>query len=219
MRKFYKIIIGIIIVVVLALIAIGYALKPSSPIVNEDRISNIDESLDVAKINKEILKTVRVKDGKLNASMEINDDLFKKILKNTLVNSNNQKLQESSVNLDQDDVIMKYPRKVGLWDTQVDVKMKAEEQDGNLVLTVHDVKLGKIKVADSVFMKKLEKMMEGKSNIVSTDKNKIYVNLKSSNVSIDNIVLKDSILKVDFSLTKENLINIGGDIVGSILTF
>lgn len=219
MRKIYKIIIALIVVAVLLIVAIGYALKPADPIVNEDRVSNIDESLDLIQVNKDILKTVRLEDRKLNASLEMNDDLFKKILKNTLVNANNQKLQEASINLDQDEILMKYPRKLGPWDTQVDVRMKAEDKDGRLVLTVNDVKLGKIKVKNSIFMKKFEKMIDGKNNIVSTEGDRIYVNLKSSNVSIDKIRLKDSILKIDFSFTKENLINIGGDIIGSLLTF
>lgn len=219
MKKIYKIIIGLIIVFIIALLAIGYALKPSSPIVNEDRVSNVDESLDLAQLNKEILKTVRLKDGKLNASMVMNDDLFKKLVKDTLVSANNQNFQESSFNLDNNEIAMKYPVKMGPWNSQMDIKMGAEDKDGNLLLTVHDVKLGKIKVPDSVFIKKMEEMTQDKEGAISTEKNKIYVNLKSSNVSIDKITLKDSVLRLDFSLSKENLINIGGDIIGSILTF
>lgn len=219
MKKIYKIIIGLIIVFIIALLAIGYALKPSSPIVNEDRVSNVDESLDLAQLNKEILKTVRLKDGKLNASMVMNDDLFKKLVKDTLVSANNQNFQESSFNLDNNEIAMKYPVKMGPWNSQMDIKMGAEDKDGNLLLTVHYVKLGKIKVPDSVFIKKMEEMTQDKEGAISTEKNKIYVNLKSSNVSIDKITLKDSVLRLDFSLSKENLINIGGDIIGSILTF
>lgn len=219
MKGIFKKLLVIVVVIFALITAVGYSLKPSDPINNKDRLCNVDENIDIAQINKKVVKSINIQNGGAVVDMEFNDYVFKKLLKYNIVKYGRQDLEAYAFNLKGDKLLAQVPQIIGPFKSQVDVLMSLGNDKDNLILSVDSVKVGKIKLPKYIVDNKLDSSISTGIDRISNENGKIYINLNSVDFGIKRIYIKDSILKLKIEITKDDIKKIGIEIIDNLFDF
>ncbi|WP_101773676.1 hypothetical protein [Peptostreptococcus faecalis] len=217
MKKLIKFILILVVVLGMMTAGIGYALKPTDEIKKDQRLWNIEDNLNVASLNSDFLKNASISGDNIETRVTFDNDMFNKILKYAFSQSGTTNLDESAFVLDGKNLIVKHPIQIGIWNSQADVYSKLYNEDGKVVFDIEQVKIGKITVPKSIVSSQIKNIVHEDTDGIRVEDNKIYLDIKSSNVNLKKVDINDS--KIDLSLyfTKENLIKIKNDVVDSLL--
>ena len=184
MKKIIKILLGLTVLFALLMLTVTYFLKPSDRLKNDDRLWNVSDNVDIDSYNREVLGNISLDKGKLVSEIKIDDYNFKKLLKYALAHNGNAEMQEASYSLKGDRILIKYPVKLWLWNSQVDIEASLSNTSNELVFKVEEAKLGKVNLSKNMISRVLAKLKEtGYGNIRIEDK-KIYVQVNAPNISI-----------------------------------
>ncbi len=219
MKGILKKIITLLVLVFVLIAAAGYSLKATDPIDDKDRLCNVDERMDVAQINKRVIKSVGLQGDGAVVDMELNNYTFRKLLKYNLVKYGKQDFEAYSFNLRGDKLLVQVPKKIGSFDSQIDVLMSLGNDKDNMILSVDKVKVGKIPLPKSLVDNKIDDMVSLGVDRISTEKGKIYINLNNVDLGIEKIYIKDSNLEIKLKVTKEDIKKIGVEIIDSLFDF
>lgn len=219
MKGILKKIITLLVLVFVLIAAAGYSLKATDPIDDKDRLCNVDERMDVAQINKRVIKSVGLQGDGAVVDMELNNYTFRKLLKYNLVKYGKQDFEAYSFNLRGDKLLVQVPKKIGPFDSQIDVLMSLGNDKDNMILSVDKVKVGKIPLPKSLVDNKLDDMVSLGVDRISTEKGKIYISLNNVDLGIEKIYIKDSNLKLKLKITKDDIRKIGIEIIDSLFDF
>lgn len=219
MKGILKKIITLLVLVFVLIAAAGYSLKATDPIDDKDRLCNVDERMDVAQINKRVIKSVGLQGDGAVVDMELNNYTFRKLLKYNLVKYGKQDFEAYSFNLRGDKLLVQVPKKIGPFDSQIDVLMSLGNDKDNMILSVDKVKVGKIPLPKSLVDNKLDDMVSLGVDRISTEKGKIYISLNNVDLGIEKMYIKDSNLKLKLKITKDDIRKIGIEIIDSLFDF
>lgn len=219
MKGILKKIITLLVLVFVLIAAAGYSLKATNPIDDKDRLCNVDERMDIAQINKRVIKSVSLQGDGAVVDMELNNYTFRKLLKYNLVKYGKQDFEAYSFNLRGDKLLVQAPKKIGPFDSQIDVWMSLGNDKDNMILSVDKVKVGKIPLPKSLVDNKLDDMVSLGVDRISTEKGKIYISLNNVDLGIEKIYIKDSNLKLKLKITKDDIRKIGIEIIDSLFDF
>lgn len=219
MKGILKKIITLLVLVFVLIAAAGYSLKATDPIDDKDRLCNVDERMDVAQINKRVIKSVGLQGDGAVVDMELNNYTFRKLLKYNLVKYGKQDFEAYSFNLRGDKLLVQAPKKIGPFDSQIDVWMSLGNDKDNMILSVDKVKVGKIPLPKSLVDNKLDDMVSLGVDRISTEKGKIYISLNNVDLGIEKMYIKDSNLKLKLKITKDDIRKIGIEIIDSLFDF
>ncbi|MBC2577878.1 hypothetical protein HLB30_05020 [Peptostreptococcus russellii] len=219
MKGILKKIITLLVLVFVLIAAAGYSLKATDPIDDKDRLCNVDERMDVAQINKRVIKSVGLQGDGAIVDMELNNYTFRKLLKYNLVKYGKQDFEAYSFNLRGDKLLVQAPKKIGPFDSQIDVWMSLGNDKDNMILSVDKVKVGKIPLPKSLVDNKLDDMVSLGVDRISTEKGKIYISLNNVDLGIEKMYIKDSNLKLKLKITKDDIRKIGIEIIDSLFDF
>ncbi|MGP1583740.1 hypothetical protein, partial [Peptostreptococcus stomatis] len=184
MKKIIKILLGLTVLFALLMLTVTYFLKPSDILKNDDRLWNVSDNVDIDSYNKEVLNNISLDKGKLVSEIKIDNNNFKKLLKYGMAHNGNAEMQEASYSLKGDRILIKYPVKLWLWNSQVDIGASLSNTSNELVFKVEEAKLGKVNLSKNMISRVLAKLKEtGYGNIRIEDK-KIYVQVNAPNISI-----------------------------------
>lgn len=219
MKGILKKIITLLVLVFVLIAAAGYSLKATNPINDKDRLCNVDERMDIAQINKRVIKSVSLQGDGAVVDMELNNYTFRKLLKYNLVKYGKQDFEAYSFNLRGDKLLVQAPKKIGPFDSQIDVWMSLGNDKDNMILSVDKVKVGKIPLPKSLVDNKLDDMVSLGVDRISTEKGKIYISLNNVDLGIEKMYIKDSNLKLKLKITKDDIRKIGIEIIDSLFDF
>ncbi len=219
MKGILKKIITLLVLVFVLIAAAGYSLKATNPIDDKDRLCNVDERMDIAQINKRVIKSVSLQGDGAVVDMELNNYTFRKLLKYNLVKYGKQDFEAYSFNLRGDKLLVQAPKKIGPFDSQIDVWMSLGNDKDNMILSVDKVKVGKIPLPKSLVDNKLDDMVSLGVDRISTEKGKIYISLNNVDLGIEKMYIKDSNLKLKLKITKDDIRKIGIEIIDSLFDF
>nr|WP_307760267.1 hypothetical protein [uncultured Peptostreptococcus sp.] len=219
MKGILKKIITLLVLVFVLIAAAGYSLKATNPIDDKDRLCNVDERMDIAQINKRVIKSVSLQGDGAIVDMELNNYTFRKLLKYNLVKYGKQDFEAYSFNLRGDKLLVQAPKKIGPFDSQIDVWMSLGNDKDNMILSVDKVKVGKIPLPKSLVDNKLDDMVSLGVDRISTEKGKIYISLNNVDLGIEKMYIKDSNLKLKLKITKDDIRKIGIEIIDSLFDF
>lgn len=219
MKGILKRIITLLVLVFVLIAAAGYSLKATNPIDDKDRLCNVDERMDIAQINKRVIKSVSLQGDGAVVDMELNNYTFRKLLKYNLVKYGKQDFEAYSFNLRGDKLLVQAPKKIGPFDSQIDVWMSLGNDKDNMILSVDKVKVGKIPLPKSLVDNKLDDMVSLGVDRISTEKGKIYISLNNVDLGIEKMYIKDSNLKLKLKITKDDIRKIGIEIIDSLFDF
>lgn len=219
MKGILKKIITLLVLVFVLIAAAGYSLKATNPIDDKDRLCNVDERMDIAQINKRVIKSVSLQGDGAVVDMELNNYTFRKLLKYNLVKYGKQDFEAYSFNLRGDKLLVQAPKKIGPFDSQIDVWMSLGNDKDNMILSVDKVKVGKIPLPKSLVDNKLDDMVSLGVDRISTEKGKIYISLNNVDLGIEKMYIKDSNLEIKLKVTKEDIKKIGVEIIDSLFDF
>lgn len=219
MKGILKRIITLLVLVFVLIAAAGYSLKATNPIDDKDRLCNVDERMDIAQINKRVIKSVSLQGDGAIVDMELNNYTFRKLLKYNLVKYGKQDFEAYSFNLRGDKLLVQAPKKIGPFDSQIDVWMSLGNDKDNMILSVDKVKVGKIPLPKSLVDNKLDDMVSLGVDRISTEKGKIYISLNNVDLGIEKMYIKDSNLKLKLKITKDDIRKIGIEIIDSLFDF
>lgn len=219
MKGMLKKIITLLVLVFVLIAAAGYSLKATNPIDDKDRLCNVDERMDIAQINKRVIKSVSLQGDGAVVDMELNNYTFRKLLKYNLVKYGKQDFEAYSFNLRGDKLLVQAPKKIGPFDSQIDVWMSLGNDKDNMILSVDKVKVGKIPLPKSLVDNKLDDMVSLGVDRISTEKGKIYISLNNVDLGIEKMYIKDSNLKLKLKITKDDIRKIGIEIIDSLFDF
>lgn len=217
MKKLLKAILIIVILFFITLFSISYALKPTDSIENDQRLWHVENNLNPAVLNKDIVKNIRLEGDKLSTIVYLDNDMLNKVLKYALSQAGNPSIQEMAFSLKGNHLVVKTPVMVGIWKSQIDVYMLVKSENNLLILTVDNAKLGKIKLPNSLVSRKLKGTIGKDSEIVKTNGKNVYIKFKAPNVNLDSASIDNSVIKLGLSLSKENLTKLGNNILGDII--
>lgn len=219
MKGMLKKIITLLVLVFVLIAAAGYSLKATNPIDDKDRLCNVDERMDITQINKRVIKSVSLQGDGAVVDMELNNYTFRKLLKYNLVKYGKQDFEAYSFNLRGDKLLVQAPKKIGPFDSQIDVWMSLGNDKDNMILSVDKVKVGKIPLPKSLVDNKLDDMVSLGVDRISTEKGKIYISLNNVDLGIEKMYIKDSNLKLKLKITKDDIRKIGIEIIDSLFDF
>lgn len=181
--------------------SVNYLLSPSEKIDNSKRICNIDDNINIRDINRDVIKSIEIND-KAIINMEINNTLFKKIIKYNLLKSGEIGLEASVVELENDYVNIISPYKIGFYNTVIEAHLKLSTNKKSLIFDVDSLKVGKLKLPDFIKDKFIKEFTNAKSKSkrIYSSNDKIYLNFGDTGVKIKNIEILNSILHIKFEI-------------------
>lgn len=212
MKKIIKILLGLTVLFALLMLTVTYFLKPSDRLKNDDRLWNVSDNVDIDSYNREVLGNISLDKGKLVSEIKIDDYNFKKLLKYALAHNGNAEMQEASYSLKGDRILIKYPVKLWLWNSQVDIEASLSNTSNELVFKVEEAKLGKVNLSKNMISRVLAKLKEtGYGNIRIEDK-KIYVQVNAPNISIRKASIANDVMRLQVLVKYKGRINIQREI-------
>lgn len=217
MKKIIKILLGLTVLFALLMLTVTYFLKPSDRLKNDDRLWNVSDNVDIDSYNREVLGNISLDKGKLVSEIKIDDYNFKKLLKYALAHNGNAEMQEASYSLKVDRILIKYPVKLWLWNSQVDIEASLSNTSNELVFKVEEAKLGKVNLSKNMISRVLAKLKEtGYGNIRIEDK-KIYVQVNAPNISIRKASIANDVMRLQVLVKYKGRINIQREIIETLV--
>lgn len=217
MKKIIKILLGLTVLFALLMLTVTYFLKPSDRLKNDDRLWNVSDNVDIDSYNREVLSNISLDKGKLVSEIKIDDYNFKKLLKYALAHNGNAEMQEASYSLKGDRILIKYPVKLWLWNSQVDIEASLSNTSNELVFKVEEAKLGKVNLSKNMISRVLAKLKEtGYGNIRIEDK-KIYVQVNAPNISIRKASIANDVMRLQVLVKYKGRINIQREIIETLV--
>lgn len=217
MKKIIKILLGLTVLFALLMLTVTYFLKPSDRLKNDDRLWNVSDNVDIDSYNREVLGNISLDKGKLVSEIKIDDYNFKKLLKYALAHNGNAEMQEASYSLKGDRILIKYPVKLWLWNSQVDIEASLSNTSNELVFKVEEAKLGKVNLSKNMISRVLAKLKEtGYGNIRIEDK-KIYVQVNAPNISIRKASIANDAMRLQVLVKYKGRINIQREIIETLV--
>lgn len=217
MKKIIKILLGLTVLFALLMLTVTYFLKPSDRLKNDDRLWNVSDNVDIDSYNREVLGNISLDKGKLVSEIKIDDYNFKKLLKYALAHNGNAEMQEASYSLKGDRILIKYPVKLWLWNSQVDIEASLSNTSNELVFKVEEAKLGKVNLSKNMISRVLAKLKEtGYGNIRIEDK-KIYVQVNAPNISIRKASIANDVMRFQVLVKYKGRINIQREIIETLV--
>ena len=217
MKKIIKILIGLTVLFALLMLTVTYFLKPSDRLKNDERLWNVSDNVDIDSYNREVLGNISLDKGKLVSEIKIDDYNFKKLLKYALAHNGNAEMQEASYSLKGDRILIKYPVKLWLWNSQVDIEASLSNTSNELVFKVEEAKLGKVNLSKNMISRVLAKLKEtGYGNIRIEDK-KIYVQVNAPNISIRKASIANDVMRLQVLVKYKGRINIQREIIETLV--
>lgn len=207
MKNITKILAIIAIIILILVGAIYYFLTPSekldlSSTNKENRVVTTEDLLKGASIDTfEVLNNPLRLEGKINVSDETVQNLVYTIMKK----SDMENVEYSDIQVVKDRIKIVSPYKVlGFIDSQYELYLDLGVEKDNLVATLNDFKIGKIKVSNTIIKNVLKKYkstsglkVEGNKFIV--DKSNIYPML------VKKVDVKDNIVILNVEVEAENV--------------
>lgn len=207
MKNITKILAIIAIIILILVGAIYYFLTPSekldlSSTNKENRVVTTEDLLKGASIDTfKVLNNPLRLEGKINVSDETVQNLVYTIMKK----SNMENVEYSDIQVVKDRIKIVSPYKVlGFIDSQYELYLDLGVEKDNLVATLNDFKIGKIKVSNTIIKNVLKKYkstsglkVEGNKFIV--DKSNIYPML------VKKVDVKDNIVILNVEVEAENV--------------
>lgn len=217
MKKIIKILLGLTVLFALLMLTVTYFLKPSDRLKNDDRLWNVSDNVDIDSYNKEVLNNISLDKGKLVSEIKIDNNNFKKLLKYGMAHNGNAEMQEASYSLKGDRILIKYPVKLWLWNSQVDIEASLSNTSNELVFKVEEAKLGKVNLSKNMISRVLAKLKEtGYGNIRIEDK-KIYVQVNAPNISIRKASIANDVMRLQVLVKYKGRINIQREIIETLV--
>ena len=217
MKKIINILLGLTVLFALLMLTVTYFLKPSDRLKNDDRLWNVSDNVDIDSYNREVLSNISLDKGKLVSEIKIDDYNFKKLLKYALAHNGNAEMQEASYSLKGDRILIKYPVKLWLWNSQVDIEASLSNTSNELVFKVEEAKLGKVNLSKNMISRVLAKLKEtGYGNIRIEDK-KIYVQVNAPNISIRKASIANDVMRLQVLVKYKGRINIQREIIETLV--
>lgn len=217
MKKIIKILLGLTVLFALLMLTVTYFLKPSDRLKNDDRLWNVSDNVDIESYNKEVLNNISLDKGKLVSEIKIDNNNFKKLLKYGMAHNGNAEMQEASYSLKGDRILIKYPVKLWLWNSQVDIGASLSNTSNELVFKVEEAKLGKVNLSKNMISRVLAKLKEtGYGNIRIEDK-KIYVQVNAPNISIRKASIANDVMRLQVLVKYKGRINIQREIIETLV--
>lgn len=217
MKKIIKILIGLLVLIAIIMGVLTYFLKPSDRLKNDERLWNVSDNVDIDSYNKKVFRNASIDKGKLVSEIKIDNYNFKKLLKYGMSHNGNAELQEASYRLKDDRILVSYPLKIWIWESQVDLESSLTNDGNDLVFTVESAKLGKIKMSKKMISRVMLKLKEsGYGNMKIID-NRIYIKLNVPNINIRKASVVSDNLKLQVFLSKDNIINIQKEIIDTLV--
>ena len=199
------------------MLTVTYFLKPSDRLKNDDRLWNVSDNVDIDSYNKEVLNNISLDKGKLVSEIKIDNNNFKKLLKYGMAHNGNAEMQEASYSLKGDRILIKYPVKLWLWNSQVDIEASLSNTSNELVFKVEEAKLGKVNLSKNMISRVLAKLKEtGYGNIRIEDK-KIYVQVNAPNISIRKASIANDVMRLQALVKYKGRINIQREIIETLV--
>ncbi len=155
--------------------------------------------------------------GKLVSEIKIDDYNFKKLLKYALAHNGNAEMQEASYTLKGKKILIKYPLKLGLWNTQVDIGASLSNTSKELVFIVEEAKLGKISLSKNMINKVLDRLKETGYGNMKIEGNRIYVQVNAPNISIRKASIDKDLMKLQVLVKAQGIINIEREIIETLV--
>lgn len=217
MKKIIKILLGLTVLFALLMLTVTYFLKPSDRLKNDDRLWNVSDNVDIDSYNREVLGNISLDKGKLVSEIKIDNNNFKKLLKYGMAHNGNAEMQEASYSLKGDRILIKYPVKLWLWNSQVDIEASLSNTSNELVFKVEEAKLGKVNLSKNMISRVLAKLKEtGYGNIRIEDK-KIYVQVNAPNISIRKASIANDVMRLQVLVKYKGRINIQREIIETLV--
>lgn len=217
MKKIIKILLGLTVLFALLMLTVTYFLKPSDRLKNDDRLWNVSDNVDIDSYNKEVLNNISLDKGKLVSEIKIDNNNFKKLLKYGMAHNGNAEMQEASYSLKGDRILIKYPVKLWLWNSQVDIEASLSNTSNELVFKVEEAKLGKVNLSKNMISRVLAKLKEtGYGNMKIEDK-KIYVQVNAPNISIRKASIANDVMRLQVLVKYKGRINIQREIIETLV--
>lgn len=217
MKKIIKILIGLTVLFALLMLTVTYFLKPSDRLKNDDRLWNVSDNVDIDSYNREVLGNISLDKGKLVSEIKIDDYNFKKLLKYALAHNGNAEMQEASYTLKGKKILIKYPLKLGLWNTQVDIGASLSNTSKELVFIVEEARLGKISLSKNMINKVLDRLKKTGYGNMKIEGNRIYVQVNAPNISIRKASIDKDMMKLQVLVKAQGIINIEREIIETLV--
>ena len=126
-------------------------------------------------------------------------------------------MQEASYTLKGKKILIKYPLKLGLWNTQVDIGAGLSNTSKELVFIVEEAKLGKISLSKNMINKVLDRLKETGYGNMKIKGNRIYVQVNAPNISIRKASIDKDMMKLQVLVKAQGIINIEREIIETLV--
>lgn len=153
MKKLFKVLVAVLLVIVMAIGGIIYALQPPGGIKN-DTTGNREMTKDDI-IQMGLLQSLNFKKetGKFEGTISLNSEQISNIVYTAMKESDPEDIVPNDIKILNDAIFITVPLEVEFIKTQAEVKVIPSVRNGDFIATIDNIKLGKINISGNLLSK------------------------------------------------------------------
>ncbi len=153
MKKFFKFLMAILVIIIMAIGGIIYALQPEGGI-KEDTTGNREMTKDDI-IQMGLLQSLNFKKetGKFEGTISLNSEQISNIVYTAMKESDPEDILPNDIKIIDNSIVITVPMDIEFIKTQAEVKVIPSVRNGDFIATIDNVKLGKINISGNLLSK------------------------------------------------------------------
>ncbi len=202
MKKFIRVLIILVVLLGLGLCGVVFALTPSEKISEQEKLRYDTEDINaVESLSDSLIGKTKYKDGRFLGEVDINNSLFRGIVKSYAKANNDDDILNSSFNLENNKLKIKYPYELGLGiDTEVTVISRIENSGNSIKIYVDEAYIGKIPLPKSVVKKVLADAVKNNDRLNASENSIYFDGLDKEKIDIKDVRVVGSELKINYEV-------------------
>lgn len=202
MKKFIRVLIILVVLLGLGLCGVVFALTPSEKISEQEKLRYDTEDINaVESLSDSLIGKTKYKDGRFLGEVDINNSLFRGIVKSYAKANNDDDILNSSFNLENNKLKIKYPYELGLGiDTEVTVISRIENNGNSIKIYVDEAYIGKILLPKSVVKKVLADAVKNNDRLNASESSIYFDGLNKEKIDIKDVRVVGSELKINYEV-------------------
>lgn len=202
MKKFIRVLIILIVVVGVGLCGLVFALTPSEKISEQEKLRYDTEDINaVESLSDSLIGKTKYKDGRFVGEVDINNSLFRGIIKSYAKANGDEDILNSSFNLENNKLKIIYPYELGFGlDTEVTIISRIENSGNSIKISVDEAYIGKIPLPNSAVKRVLIDAVKNNDRLNASDNSIYFDGLDKEKIDIKDVRVEGAELKIYYEV-------------------
>lgn len=216
MKKFLKILLIVITVLIILATGIFFLLKSKNTKYDNEDFDN-EQIYDEDIPSVSLIKDIQIEGDMLYIDISIDEVIFEKILEKTIESVDNEELKKSDISIASDRILIKYPLEFAGIKTRADIFLITNEYYGDIRLDIDEVIVGRINIPDIFLTLYIQNLLNIENKNIKKEGSSIIVKLPKKDITLENIETVADEINIRLGVKKEKIFNMGNEYIEKFL--